>query len=93
MELNFEGFEMQKLNIPTDRAQRANEKNEVICVIIMITLGVMVIKMYKNGSSFVPYADASKKSGTVWTKYLHASERSYFALSENAMDCWILSYH
>ena len=27
MELNFEGLEMWKWNIPTDRAQRVHEKN------------------------------------------------------------------
>ena len=36
---------------------------------------------------------SSQKSVTVWRKYLLASEKSYLALSENAMDCWILSYH
>ena len=45
MELNFEGYEMQKWNIPTDRAQRIDEKNGVICLVIMYTPGVMVIKM------------------------------------------------
>ena len=59
----------------------------------MFAPGVMVIKMSKKGSFFVFSADASKKSVTVWRKYLPASERSYLALSENAMDCWILSYH
>ena len=34
--LNFEGFEMQKWNIPTGRAQRADEKNEVTCLVIMV---------------------------------------------------------
>ena len=29
--LNLEGLEMQKWNIPTDRARRADEKNGVIC--------------------------------------------------------------
>ena len=28
MELNFEGLEMQKLNIPMDRSQRADEKKD-----------------------------------------------------------------
>ena len=28
MELNFEGLEMQKWNIPTNRAQRADEKKK-----------------------------------------------------------------
>ena len=31
-------------------------------------------------------ANASKKSVTVWIKYLRASERSYLALSENVLD-------
>ena len=47
MELNFEGLEMQKWNIPTDRAQRVDEKNGVICLVIMYTPDVMVIKMSK----------------------------------------------
>ena len=47
MELNFEGLEMQKRNIPTDRAQRVDEKNGVICLDIIFTPGVMVIKISK----------------------------------------------
>ena len=38
---------MQKLNIPTDRAQRVDKKNRVICLVIMFAPGVMVIKMLK----------------------------------------------
>ena len=53
MELNSEGPEMQKLNVPTDRDQIVDEKNRVICLVIMFTLGVMVKKMSKNGSFFV----------------------------------------
>ena len=86
MELNFEGFEMQKWNIPTNTAQRLDGKNGVICLVIMFTTRVMVIKM----ALFLFSADASKKSVTVWTKYLRAS---YWALSENAMDYCILNYH
>ena len=58
----------------------------------MFTPGVIVIKMSKV-AQFVFSADASKKLVPVWTKYLRASERSYLALSENAMNSWILSYH
>ena len=36
----FEGLEMQKCNIPTDRAQSVDEKNGVICLVIMFTSGV-----------------------------------------------------
>ena len=54
---------------------------------------VMVITMSKMVYVFVFSADASQKSVIVWTKYLRASERTYLALSENAMDYWILSYY
>ena len=47
MELNFEGLEIQKWNIPTNRARRVDEKNGVIFLIIIFTPGVMVIKMLK----------------------------------------------
>ena len=40
-ELNFEGPEMQKWNIPTDTAQRVDEKNGVISPAITFTLGVL----------------------------------------------------
>ena len=47
MELNFDGLEMQKWNIPTDRAQRVDGKNGISCLVIMFTPRVMVIKMSK----------------------------------------------
>ena len=47
MELNFEVLEIQKLNIPKDRAQRIDEKIGIICLVIMIPLRGLVIKMSK----------------------------------------------
>ena len=48
MELNFEGLQMLNRNIPTNRSQRVDEKNRVICIVIIIlTCRVMVIKMLK----------------------------------------------
>ena len=48
MELDFEGLEIQrKKNIPTDKAQRVDEKDWVICLFTMFTHEVMVIKMSK----------------------------------------------
>ena len=38
---------MQKRNIPTDRAQKVDKKNGVICLVIMFAPAVMVIKMSK----------------------------------------------
>ena len=52
IELNFEGLEMQKWNIPTDRAQKRDTKNGVICLVMMSTPGVMVIKMSKMAHFF-----------------------------------------
>ena len=45
MELNFEGPEMQKWNIPTATDQRVDEKNGVICPVIMFTLVVLFWKV------------------------------------------------
>ena len=47
LEQNFEGLEIQKWNIPNDTAQRVDEKNGVICLVIMFTPKSMVIKMLK----------------------------------------------
>ena len=47
MELNFKGLEMQKWNIPTDRAKKVDEKNGVTCLVIMFILIFMFIKMLK----------------------------------------------
>ena len=50
IKLNFEGFEIQKWNIPTDRWERwerLGEKNVVIFLVIMINSRVLVIKMSK----------------------------------------------
>ena len=42
---------------------------------------------------YLSSTDDSKESVTVWAKYLNASEGSYLACSENAIDYWFLSYH
>ena len=47
MELNLESLEIQNWNILMDRAQRADEKNGVICLVSMFTPGSVVIKMSK----------------------------------------------
>ena len=47
MELNFEGLETNKWNIPKDRAQKLDEENGVICLVIMFTPRFMFIKMPK----------------------------------------------
>ena len=77
MEQNFQCLGMQKLNISTDRAQRVDEKNGVICLVFMFSFGVIVIKISQMVHFFVFSADGSKTLVTVWAKYLRAPERSY----------------
>ena len=84
MELNFEDLEMKKWNKSTDRAQKVDEKNGAICLVIMLTRRVSHQNV-KNGLFFVFSADNSTKSVTVWAKYLSASKKSYWVLSENGM--------
>ena len=47
MEMNFENLDMQKWNIPTDKAQRVDEKNGVIRLVILFTPRVMIKKCQK----------------------------------------------
>ena len=47
VKLNFEGLRIQKWDIQTHRAQRVDEKNGVICLVIMLSPRVTVIKMSK----------------------------------------------
>ena len=83
MELNFQGLEMHKWHITKDRAQAVEGKNWFICLVIMFTPRVMVIKMSKMAHFFYFLLMPAKNQ----------SQRSYLALSENTMDSWILRYH
>ena len=75
-----------------NRAQRVDEENGVNCLVVMFIPRAIVTKVSKM-AHFCIFCLCQQKSVTVWTKYLRASERSYLALLENVMDCWILSYH
>ena len=43
----FWRLQIQKWNIPMDRDTREDEKNRVICLVIIFTPGIMIIKMSK----------------------------------------------
>ena len=83
---------MQKSNISTYRAQRVDEKNDAICL-VMFTSKVMVIRMSKMAYLMYFLLNTEKKTDPVWTRYLNASERSYLALLQNTMDYGVLTYH
>ena len=75
--------EMQKWNISTDRTQRVDEKNEVICLLNMLTPWVMTNKTSKM-AHFLYLLLMTDQNITAWAKYLIASERSHLALLEKA---------
>ena len=54
------------------------------------TYGVMVILRSKM-AHFLYSPDDRQKSVIVSAKYLNVFERTYLILSENAMNCWVLS--
>ena len=70
--------------------------NCILCDYLMVKLGNYFYTQKKfagdNRKQKTTKTD-SKKLVTVWAKYLSTSERFYLALSENAMDYWLLSYH
>ena len=86
MELNFDGLEMQKWNIPMDIVQSVDEKNGSFDYLSCLLSELSSLKCQKWLFAFC--ANESKKSVTVWAIYLSASHRSYLAISK-----WVLSYH
>ena len=70
MGLKFKVFEMQKWNISTYRAQRVDEKNDVICL-VMFTSKVMVIRMSKMAHLMYFLLNTEKKTYPVWARYLN----------------------
>ena len=69
----------------TDRAQRIDEKNDNIGLVIMFTPRVRVFKMSEIANLFVFSADNNKKLVTVWEIYLSTAGRSYRVLAENGV--------
>ena len=82
MELNFEGLEMQKWNIPTNKAQRVHEKMGYKSSYWVHSQSRKLGDPLKNGLFFVLSADDSKKP--VLAKYLGACEISHLALGFSA---------
>ena len=75
MELNFEGIEMKKWNIPTDRGYRVNEKNGIICLVIMFAPRCMVIKMSKMAHFLYFLPKISRSLSKIFT--VSSPKRSY----------------
>ena len=82
---------MQKWNISTYRAQRVDEKNDVIRL-VMFTSKVMVIRMSRT-AYLMYFLLNTEKNRPVWARYFNTSEMSYLALLQNTMDYGVLAYH
>ena len=82
---------MQQWNISRYRAQRVDEKNDVVRL-VMFTSKVMAIRMSKM-AYLMYFLLNTEKTDPVWERYLNASERSYLALLQNTMDYGVLTYH
>ena len=65
----------QKSNISTSNAHRLDGKNRVICLVVMYTLRVIIIKMAR-------FCMTGKKLVTIWAKYISESRRSYGVILE-----------
>ena len=76
MELSSQSLEMQKQKIPMVRPQRLDDKNWVICLVIMFTPRVMPIKKSKM-AHFSNMMLMEAQLVIYSAKYLSAPERSY----------------
>ena len=82
--MNSEGFGMQKWKVPTDRNQRVDDKNGVICLVIMFTSWVIVIKMSKM-ILFCTFCWWQQKLVTFKTldKIFKCKQRTFLSFSRN----------
>ena len=83
--MNFKYFKIQKWMLQAGRAEKVEEKNGVICVVLMFPSWVMILKLAKKVFFFNFVLTSAKKSKHVKTIYIYASERSRYALSENVI--------
>ena len=74
MKMNFDNLQIQNWISQTVRAQKVDEKNGVISLVLFFTSGVMVHKLPKIVHILQICADLSKKSKSMQTIYLYPSE-------------------
>ena len=84
----LKALKCKKWNILTDTAQRVDEKDEVICLAIMFTLGVLWSLKYQKWYIFCISYGWRRKLVTVRAKCLSAPERSYWVLPESGRLMW-----
>ena len=85
-------FQFQKSMLQTVRSEKVDEKNGVICLVFMFPFWVMVLKLSKTVHFLQFCADLSKKSTSIKGIYIYESERSRYALSENGIVYYAMTY-
>ena len=68
--------------LQTVRAEKVDEKNGAICLVSMFPSWVMVLKL----------PEFSKKSNSIKSIYIYASERSHYPISENGIAYYAITY-
>ena len=92
MKMNFEYFQIQKWILQTVRSEKVGGKTGVVCLVSMFPSWVMVLKLSKKVHFLQFCADLSKKSKSIKAIYIYASERSRYALSENGIVYYAMTY-
>ena len=92
MKMNFGYFHIQKWILQTVRSEKVDGKNGVICLVPMFPSWVIVITLSKKVHFLQCCGDLSKKSKSIKATYIYASERSCYALSENGIVCYAMTY-
>ena len=92
MKMNFDYFQIQKWMLETVRLEKIDEKNWIICLVSMFFSWVMVLKLSKKVQFLQFCADLTKKSKSNKAIYIYACERSRYALSENGIVYYTMTY-
>ena len=79
--------------LQTDRVEKVDEENGVICLVSMFASQFMVLKLFKKVYFLQFCAYLSKKSKSVKIIYIYVSESSHYTHSENDLVYRGLSHH
>ena len=93
MKMNFDHFQTQKSMLQTVRVEKVVGKTVVICLVSMFSSWFIVLKLSKKVHFLQFCADLSKKSKSFKAIYIYASESSRYALSENGIVFYAMTYY
>ena len=93
MKMSFEYFQFQKSILQTAvRSEKVDEVIGVICLVSTFPSWVIVLKLSEKVHFLQFCADHSQKFMSIKGIYIYASERSRYALSENGIVHYTMTY-